>query len=338
MLILCCLTLISGALADNSGNNESIKNEISELRTIISKLSPEAMLSPENKSEKPEKKINDDNFKIISEMKDKLQEVLDNNRETLSQRPNAEIESLSDIVKIFISGYEKFVSDKTIVESISESIDKLSESYIKFYSDVRDVITLFKIIDILTSRKTGLIDKIKDMDNAKPISQSDVIKILESSFELIKRYSTDSVQKLVNDAIATTSKSSFEDKPNIPSYFIFNILDCFTKMLSMKYESLIMNQKPFAREFESLTYNIEKLIEDLAFIEKSDKTAPNTVGFFINLRNSVSDGLLELKKISKSWNAYFGDVNSLNDQLAKIIKSKLFSEKDLKIFDYLSQN
>lgn len=328
---------MNGAIA-NSSHEESLKNEISELKSMISKLSPPPKIKTETKKDKVEQKIRDGNFSIIFEMRDKLQEIFDNNHETLSQRPNAEMVPLLDLIKSFTTEYEDFVSEKAVVEGISDSINQLSKSYIKFYTDILNVITLFKITDILTSSQIGIIDKIETMDHAKPISQAEAIEILEPSLDPIKRYSSDAVRKLVNDIIAISSKSSFEDKPNIPSYFLFNTLNCASKMLSTKYESLILSQKPFSREFESLIYAFEKLVEELAYLEKADKTAPNTIAFFAGFKKSISDSLSELKKISKSWDSYFEAIKSLNNQLTKIIESALSSKKDLKILDYLPEN
>ncbi|MDR1391089.1 MAG: hypothetical protein LBI95_01830 [Holosporales bacterium] len=332
--IIECLVLSTATAVENEILADLSPEKVAELKSIIDILSKRKI---ESNQFEEKQKITDANFRIIFEACDKLRSLIENDYSLLSKRPQSEFEPYLALLKIFISGYENVISDKKTAELVIESISELPDSFSRLNSDIRSLITLLRIMDLLTDTNSGLASKFQEMDHVKPLNHSEIQQVLENSLEQLKRFLADSTKKMINDIIVTSGKTLFENQPNIPSYAVFNVMNCVFKLLTKNFESFEQNQKTFFRKFKSLLNDLDKLSEDLSYLEKSDRTAANIVVFLIGMRKSLQSASVELKKILKIWDEYTKDISSLCKQVIDVIEKSLQEKKDLKIFDLLQK-
>ena len=149
------------------------------------------------------------------------------------------------------------------------------------------------------------------------------------------KYLHKNTQEMVKSAFIDAVKTRFEDKPNIPSYYFFhlmqNILERFEKT------SNDMNPSAFNRKFENAVYSMQKLLDDLDNLTKSDQVAKNVVPLLSCAKRTQLFQRDFIQKKWKEWKEYLAALETVTKQVKEVLKRQLEMEKDQSIFDNMRE-
>ena len=305
----------------------ALKDEISKLQSILEKLSV-----PENApKEKDALDVKDENFKIIAKTTDQLRKIFDDNMATLSERPGSEFGEILEMSKEQVLIYRGLLINGDIVDAVVDAIGDAAKSYDEFFDNMFEMVMLLKI----ANSSLDTVDILTHMPHHIVVKQAESERILKKSLRHLTTYSTESAKKMLNNFISTTTKSSFENIANVPSFLIFNMLNCFTKLASQKSDTLKNISGSFFRNSKTLSFNFEKFIDYLTETEKSEETPPNKKTYLAMAKKSIEKFLNRINKMANAWEKYTGEIETLSGQVLQVIQKCLEEKKDFKILDMI---
>ena len=186
----------------------------------------------------------------------------------------------------------------------------------------------------MSSNTIGIIKELTQKDSTKPITQGDAEELF-NKLEPMVRYLPENTQNILKMIFIEASKTKFEERPNIPSYYTFhlmkNILDNIEKICKN------LNQATFLRSFENATYAMQKLLTDLDASAKSDQTAKNVAPFFESAKKTVMSQMDFIQKREKEWKEYISAVTTVLEQVKKALNEAVETKKDQTIFNSVTE-
>ena len=325
MVTLCSLCLTMGVCASVSEPNAQNNAEL--LKQF------ETFLKNKDSSETPEKAhkeiVKDKNFQLIEKFRDDLRKIFDSRGEILAKRP-------ADF-KLAIGYIERSLGqqqDKENFDPLRNSVSKISDQYDKIMPKIQGLLILLRCLDVIASNTCGIIEPLQQRDSTKPLTQHDA-EFLWNNFEPAVKYSPDELINLTKLLFIDASKSKFEGKPNIPSYYFFHLMSNIFERLKEFSETL--GQASFFRAFEDASHSIEGVLSNLDHVAKSDQTAKNILPFLEESRKSNFALRDFVKKREKEWKEYITTLLTTAGEVLNTIKGVMAAEKDQAIFNYVDQ-
>ncbi|MDR0942371.1 MAG: hypothetical protein LBM19_02010 [Holosporales bacterium] len=312
---------------------DALKEEIIELKSLLQgKNKKQEKPRKDKKPQEAEQTIVDQNFKLLEETGDRISELL-------GDQPlrSCGFEGASDLLTV-VKNFA--LSDKSVdtPDELLESTAKLEDLLPEFANELKKSSLLLSFTKLAVSSPRGLIKIVQKEPYAKPLTQSQAQNILENFTWQLREYVSDEEAKILNDLITLIIRSPFENKPTIPSYFIFTMFSCLARSLQNNIESIEKINRIFSRSFDSVNNDLTKLTEDLDSIEKSDKTAPNTIQFITGKKKAIQDALLLLRKIIKEKRDSINEITRLLKETLKELNALLAAPKPQEIFDHVGEN
>ncbi len=327
LVIICCFLCLFNA----HGKDATQKNSelLQQFETFL-----KAKAKEKDKPEIPApKSIKDKNFEIIEKSTDNIKKIFESRADVLSKRPS-DYRLAMDCISKSISERQNMFQNKETIEGTKTAILEICNQYEEIIPYMQNLIILLRCIDIMSSNTIGIIKELTQKDSTKPITQSDAEELF-NKLEPMVRYLPENTQSMLKMIFIEASKTKFEERPNIPSYYTFhlmkNILDNIEKICKN------LNQATFLRSFENATYAMQKLLTDLDASAKSDQTAKNVAPFFESAKKTVMSQMDFIQKREKEWKEYISAVTTVLEQVKKALNEAVETKKDQTIFNSVTE-
>ncbi|MDR2667004.1 MAG: hypothetical protein LBB34_02725 [Holosporales bacterium] len=332
---------------DTSGPNmeaqiAEIKLMIKNLETAIMKSSTASREQDTSKTTESDEKGTaatavdsepiDQNFASITEFQDKVSNKVDG----LTMSSFHATQNV-DCIEAFLRSCIKIWPNKKIAESLLDKCSELQETSSLLNTDMQHVVVLLGIISIIADTHNGVFEDLKKMPHNIPLSGTQMQKTIGDKLDVLEKIMPE-CKKLTYDIVSIIGKSSFDGKPNIPSYGAFCCLDVVKKLLQENSDKAKSHCKEFSRNFEDLVRLSMELIKDLQVAEKSDSTAPNTIPFLNGIVQFLQNRTENAKLLFKDFTANGSEILLLSEWLVKQIEEVLAQKKDESIFAHVSRN
>lgn len=308
------------------------ENEATLLRSILEKSEQ----SQEKTTKEPEKtSVKDSNFKIIMKVRDEVTECLKSRHEVLTQKPDWPQKTLHTILNCLCSHeyYEDVINNAALFDNIEKSMLDVDKSYSKFFEKMKSMIDIFRMVDYLTKADRKFFETFQNLNNSEIQPENRITEELNNLLSPLIQYAAEPTKDLIHNFIVKSTKTKFDNKPKIPSYVIFGILECVKNVLADQSESFTTIKKQFARDIEAVIDNVNALIKEVKELQKSNKIAQNTVIYL----KCFAECLSKINKLNQdaknNFHEYGEKISTLSSELNKVITSCLDTPKDQKIFD-----
>lgn len=334
-LALCCICFVFVAFSVSAQANKGSKADNEEMRAVYEGFQTlMKQVTKKDGADEKSKAVRDKNFALVAKAKDSLQQIFDSRREVLSRRP-ADLTGALKIISEGLSTHKKMFEKKGTVDATVATTGESSSLYAEILPKTQTILILLRCLDIVTSNSSEIISLLQSSNNATPVDQN-TVEAIWNRFEPAVRYSPDDVQNLAKMLFIEPTKSKFEDKPNIPSYYIFHLFHDIVEKLQTAVNEL--NQAAFLRALEDVARGMQNLATDLDHTAKSDQTAKNTREFYVSARDRINFYIDFIQKRKKEWSEYFSTLIAIEKQAIKAIKECLEIKKDQSIFDQVEMN
>ncbi|MDR0695260.1 MAG: hypothetical protein LBF56_00590 [Holosporales bacterium] len=315
-----------GGLAD-------IKKDLGELKTQVDKLveqknSLKASGDRQNKLAK-QQKIRDKNFETIVEAKDKLAEILDKNREVMI---TPTVDDVTQSFKLLLESMRNYVGHNNQMREVPRLVDEIMDTRAKLLVQERTLCLLLRICSLIVEQN-GLVDSVMDMDHIAIINQAQIGQMLSRLWHILLKFATNEEINLINDIESGVMRQNFDGKPNVPSYFLFNLLNTILQLINKKIDSAEELSKTLSRGMTSLAENLVRQEEDLAANEKSDKTPPILTPYITARRQLVQYLQTYLSGLKKGCSDKTGDLVKCGKEIAKVTSNLTTSKKHSEVFE-----
>ena len=187
-----------------------------------------------------------------------------------------------------------------------------------------------KCIDIIIDDNIGIIPFLKRCNHKNPVEKNVATSII-NTLEPMRKFLPESSQNMITSIFLEASKSKFEDRQNIPSYYCFHVLSNILCYMEKTYKNI--NASAFYRSFENSNYSLQKLLIEFDSIANSDETAQNILPLIEDAKKSLMMQMDFLKKCLREWKEYIQNIENLYKQIKDVIKKTLEADKDQSIFD-----
>ena len=319
---LCCQVLYSKDSAD-------------ENKEILKKF--EIFLKEHEKKSKTDlvedEKIEDPNFLIVSDFQEQVRKVLENRREILMRNPE-DFRLALDCIINSIREKKNICKEKSLIESAVKAISEIKNLYEQIITHINDIIIIMKCIDIIIDDNIGIIPFLKRCNHKNPVEKNVATSII-NTLEPMRKFLPESSQNMITSIFLEASKSKFEDRQNIPSYYCFHVLSNILYYMEKIYKNI--NVSAFYRSFENSNYSLQKLLIEFDSIANSDETARNILPLIEDAKKSLMPHMDFLKKCSREWKEYIQNIENVYKQIKDVIKKTLEADKDQSIFDEIDR-
>ena len=281
-----------------------------------------------------EKKIVDRNFLLIDNFQEQTRKLLENRREVLLQNPE-DFRLALDCIANSIREKKNLCQEKQLIESAIRPILEIKDLYERIITHINDIIIMIKCIDIIIDDNIGIIAFLKRCNHKNPVEKNVVNSIL-NTIEPMRKFLPENSQNMITSIFLEASKSKYEDRQNIPSYYCFHVLSNILNCMEKIYKNI--NATAFYRSFENANYSAQKLLTDLNNIATSDETARNILPLIDDAKKNLMSQMDFLKKRSREWKEYIQNIENIYKQVKSAIKKIIEEDKDQSIFDDVESN
>ena len=280
----------------------------------------------------PKKKTIDKNFELIDNFKDKINKILESHPDILTKRPE-DFKLAIDCLAKSISERKNLLQDKDIAEATEKSISEIAKQYEEIIANIQGIIILLRCTDLILN-EGNIMGLLKQHNNAGPLTSNDATNLLNKLAPMTK-YLPDTAKSMITSIFIDASKTKFEERPNIPSYYTFQLLKNIYDALK-KIENN-MNKTTFNRSFENAIFSMKKLLSDLENLTKSDQIAKNIIPFYEGAKKNLILQMDFIQKREKEWKEYLATLELISKQIKGAIKEIIEAKKDQTIFDTLTE-
>ena len=194
-----------------------------------------------------ENKIEDSNFLIVSNFQEQVRKVLENRREILMRNPE-DFRLALDCIINSIREKQNICKEKSLIENAVKTISEIKDLYEQIITYINDIIIIMKCIDIIIDDNIGIIPFLKRCNHKNPVEKNVATSII-NTLEPMRKFLPESSQNMITSIFLEASKSKFEDRQNIPSYYCFHVLSNILCYMEKTYKSI--NASAFYRSFEN---------------------------------------------------------------------------------------
>ena len=283
-------------------------------------------------------RIMDKNFRIIDGARDELEKIFDHYSEILILCPEEDKSTIecisSSIFERKIVFQDVMAQSPDVVERAIIALIEILKGYEETIPHIQDVVVLLRCLDIITGGNSAIMETLKNRNNIIPLMYNDAEEIYDK-IEPMLRYSDEITKVMVKSAFIDATKTRFEDKPNIPSYYVFHLMQNILEKLEKTAKD--MNQSTFNRRFENAVYSMQKLLDDLDNSMKSDQVAKNIVPLLNGAKKTLLFQRDFIQKKAKEWKEYLATLETVTKQVKDVLKKAIEVEKDQSIFDNMPE-
>lgn len=329
--------VVSTEIPERTENKTQIKNKNSEMLKQFARFLEQSE-QIDTKTQKTAPRIRDKNFGIIDGGSDELRKIFDSHPEVLIQHPD---DFKLVIACISNSIFERKAIFQDVMFQPSEIVDKavtalsgILGEYTDIIPQIRALVMLLRCTDVISGTNPSIIDALRNKDNTVPLISSDAEEVYSKIKPMIK-YSPERMQAMMKSLFFDAVKTRFEDKPNIPSYYIFHLMNNILEKLEKTEKD--MKKPTFNRSFENAIYTMQKLLGDMDNFAKSDQVAKNMVPFLDGARKTMISQVDLIQKIAKGWQEYLMTLEVVTRQVKNTLKRIIETEKDQSIFDNVDE-
>ena len=324
-VVICCLSCLFNVF----GKDVTQKNF-----ELLQQFETFLKTKGKNKSEMPSHKtVKDKNFEIIEKSIDNIKKIFESNPDILSKRPS-DYRLAMDCISKSIYERQNMFQDKEIIEGAKTAVLETCNQYEEIIPHIQNLIILLRCVDTISSNTIRIVKELTQKDSTKPITQSDAEELFNKLAPMV-RYLPENTQNMLKMIFIEASKTKFEERPNIPSYYMFHLMKNILDNIEKIFKNL--NQTTFLRSFENATYTMQKLLTDLDLSAKSDQTAKNVASFFESAKKTVMSQMDFIQKREKEWKEYISAVTMLLEQVKKALNEAVETKKDQTIFDNVTE-
>lgn len=349
-LIIClCFAFGKSAVISASYGHDLVNTDISQRKGDTKRIEDKnaemlqqfAKFLRENETQNSETaevlpKIIDKNFSIIDGVRDELQEIFYAYPDVLTRHPNKDKSAIacisSSIFERKIAFQDVMAQSPDVVEKTIIDLGDIVKGYEDITSHIYDTIVLLRCLDTITGDDSGIIETLKNMYNTRPLMSIDAEEIYGKIEPMVKYYN-ENTKAMVKSAFVDAVKTRFEDKPNIPSYYFFHLMQTILERLERTGKD--MNGPTFNRRFENAIYSMQKLLNDLDNSTKSDQVARNVTPLLNGAKRTLLFQKDFIQKKAKEWKEYLATLEILTKQVKEVLKRGIEIEKDQSIFDHM---
>jgi hypothetical protein len=160
-------------------------------------------------------------------------------------------------------------------------------------------------------------------------------RIILTPIHPLRKLATPDECRIIDSIVSNVASQNFDEKPNIPSYFVFNLLNTLAQLLEKTIEPIEELCKTFSRDVDLLINSFKRLEEDLAANERSDKTAPNTVQYIAALKYMIQSLQAHFANIKKEDYDRTADIVKCGKDILAVLNGVVSEKKDAEIFAFV---
>ena len=266
---------------DDDGNDQEVKDlrqELNELKKLVLAKS-DGQAEPEDvevkkaqESSVEEAKVYDRNFDSIKKYQDKLREIVNEFEGKLSvptDFPNVEM-----IEKIISSLPKEITSGSSVREELLDDLGEI-KTILENLNLKEQRLTAMLFVAIYLVCDHGLIDLCLQSAHDQILNDEQSKNLLERSVGNIGKFMAND---FVSSLISLVLKAS--EKDNVPSYFVFNFVNCLTQLVAKEKSELNSIFQEFSRKSSSIVQGIEAIVSKAKEKSKSPEVPDVCKPFF----------------------------------------------------------
>ena len=284
-------------------------------------------------------RIIDKNFRIIDASRDELRKIFDHYPEILTSRPkedNSAIECISNSIFERKTVFQDVLAQSPdVVEKAIMALIEIVNGYEDITPRIDDTVVLLRCLDSMTWVNSNIMVALKNRNSTIPLMNTDAEEIYSKIAPMI-RYSRESTMAMVKSVFTDAVKTKFEDKPNIPSYYVFHLMQNIVDKLDKISKDT--KQATFNRNFENAIYSLQKLLDDLTVSMKSDQIAKNVIPLLDGAKRTLLFQKDFIQKKAKEWKEYLATLETVINQVKEVLKKTIEIEKDQSIFEHMQED